>query len=55
MSKILTCESLIKDLNGLELNQWKKLNRKSSETFMEKTANAANAVTLNAPVSGRRK
>ena len=39
MSKILTCESLIKDLNGMELNRCKKLKRKSSKTFMEKTAN----------------
>ena len=40
MLKILTCESLIKDLNGMELNRWKKLKRKSSKKFMEKTANA---------------
>ena len=48
----------MEDLNGMELSRWKTLKRKNSKTFMEKTANAVLAVlavTLNAPVSGRRK
>ena len=39
ISRILTCESPIKDLNGMESNLWKKLKLKSSKIFMEKTAN----------------
>ena len=38
--KITYCESLIKDLNGMELNRWKKLKRKNLKAFMEKIANA---------------
>ena len=37
---MLLVKILIKDLNGMELNLWKKLKWKSSKTFMENTANA---------------
>ena len=36
----LAGEFLAIDLNGVELNRWKRLKRKASKTFMEKTANA---------------